>query len=155
MWIVRCHAMESAGVDGSWTVPPWAVSAVADRAYASDLAGRFVMSGNTEAPSKRGVDADALWTHQTVTDVAQHVRTCELRLDQRSSRNSPKVPQSSCLFTLFDHGPFCNRSNKARSETCCHKRYDTTPSRYSSSPRSWLKTKCEPQGSPSRCSCIG
>ena len=31
-------------------------------------------------PFRRGVDADALWTHETVTDVTQHVRTCELRL---------------------------------------------------------------------------
>ena len=35
-------------------------SGVAAKAYASDLVGRFVMSGNMKAPSRRGVDADAL-----------------------------------------------------------------------------------------------
>ena len=30
-------------------------------------------------PSRRCVDADALWTHYTATDVTQHVGTCELR----------------------------------------------------------------------------
>ena len=56
-------------VDGSWIVPLETVSGVAARGYASDLLGRFVMSG----PSRRGVDAANLWTHETASDLTQHV----------------------------------------------------------------------------------
>ena len=55
--------MESACGVGYRIVPSWTVSGVAARAYASDLAGFCALCVEVGMPpSRRGVDADALWT---------------------------------------------------------------------------------------------
>ena len=91
----------------------WAVSGVAARANVSDLAGWFVVSRNTDASiqegRKRRRSVDPFFSHWCNTERGNMwtAPMCAHSL-RPSSRNNPTFPQSSCLFTLFDHGPLRN-----------------------------------------------